>query len=245
MPKLMDATMEELKTASNYKFSGVKVDELGAPEYSLVTIAQDVSGSVTAFKTDMEECLKTIVEACQKSPRAENLMLRLITFDDNLTEIHGFKLLNTVQGSNYNDSLTIGGCTSLFDAVESSIEATCQYAKILKDQDFLTNAIVFVITDGMDNASKATINSVKKSIEDTVQKEVLESITTVLVGVGNNNGVSSYLSSFQRGATIDQFVDIGDTTPKKLAKLANFVSRSISSTSQSLGTGSQSQLLTF
>ena len=36
-------------------------------------------------------------------------------------------------------------------------------------------------------------------------------------------------------------IDVGDATPRKLAKLAAFVSQSISSQSQALGTGGPSQ----
>jgi len=53
------------------------------------------------------------------------------------------------------------------------------------------------------------------------------------------------LEQFKNEAGIDQFVSIGEATPAKLAKLADFISRSISSTSQALGTGNASQPLTF
>jgi hypothetical protein len=42
---------------------------------------------------------------------------------------------------------------------------------------------------------------------------------------------------------ITQFIDAGDATKGKLAKLAAFVSQSISSTSQALGTGGPSQAI--
>jgi len=61
MPILMDEKMEELRTASNYRFSAVKVDELGATKYTLATIVVDVSGSVAAFKNELENSLKTIL----------------------------------------------------------------------------------------------------------------------------------------------------------------------------------------
>lgn len=244
MPILKDDTMEDLKTASNYKFSAVKIDELGAPEYTLVTVAQDVSGSVFTYARDMEKCLQTILEACQKSPRAENLMFRLVGFNDVLNEIHGFKLLNTVTPQDYQNILQPDGGTALFDAVQSAVDATKDYGEILHDQDFGVNAIVFIVTDGDDNASRATANSVKKAVNDAIKSEKLESITVVLVGVGSS---AHYLDDFQQKADITQFVDIGNTTPGNLAKLANFVSKSISSTSQALADGvdASSNLLTF
>ena len=246
MPILKDDTMEDLKTASNYKFSAVKIDELGAPEYTLVTVAQDVSGSVFDYAREMESCLQTILESCQKSPRAENLMLRLVGFNQVLNELHGFRLLNSVNAQDYQNILEPDGGTALFDAVQSAVEATTDYGEILHDQDFGVNAIVFVITDGDDNSSRATANSVKRAISASMKSEKLESITVVLVGVGGPT-VMSYLDRFKQEADITQFIDIGDATPNKLAKLANFISRSISSTSQSLADGvdASSNLLTY
>lgn len=246
MPILIDESMEQLKTGSNYKFSAVKVDQLGATEYTLVTIAQDASGSVQPYAREMEKCLKTILESCQKSPRAENLLLRLVKFNNTLDEVHGFKLLNTIAHKDYDNILEPDGGTSLFDAVQSSIEATNDYGAILSDQDFGVNGIVFVITDGDDNGSRATPNSVKKAVEKVIKAEKLEQITVVLVGVGGTDtNIATYLEDFQKNANITQFVNIGDTTPGKLAKLANFVSRSISSTSKALANGTSSNLLTF
>jgi len=246
MPVLKDENMEELNTASNYKFSAVKVDELGATEYTLVTVAQDVSGSVASYNREMEQCLKTILEACQKSPRAENLMLRLAIFDDQVNEVHGFKPLETIDASDYDNVLGPGGMTALFDAVQSGVEATQNYGEVLSGQDFSVNAIVFIVTDGMDNSSRATANSVKKSVENAIKSEHLEGITVVLVGVGTGDKmVDQYLQDFQKDANITQYVPIGDATKGKLAKLANFVSQSISSTSQALANGTSSALLTF
>jgi hypothetical protein len=75
-------------------------------------------------------------------------------------------------------------------------------------------------------------------------------LITVLVALQDpaldyNDEIVASLERFQKEAGIDQFVDIGDATPQKLAKLANFVSQSISSQSQALGTGAASQQLQF
>jgi len=246
MPILKDESMENLKTASNYKFSAVKIDELEAAEYTLVTVAQDISGSVCTYARDMEQCLQTIIDACQKSQRAENLMFRLVGFNDVLNEIHGFKLLNTITPQDYQNVLNPYGGTALFDAVQSAVEATKDYSEILYDQDYSVNAIVFIVTDGDDNSSRATAASVKRAVDQAIKSEKLESITVVLIGVGGTQ-VVHYLDDFQKQANITQFVDIGTATPQHLAKLANFVSKSISSTSQALAQGvdASSNLLTF
>lgn len=241
----MDDTMLMMNTTSNYQFSGVKADELGATEYTLVSIVQDVSGSVEEYKDDMEKCLATVIESCQKSPRVENLMIRLVTFNQDVEEVHGFKLLGTVSSGDYEGILFPDGYTALFDAVHTSVEATGDYGKVLADQDLLVNAIIFIVTDGMNNRGARTPASIKKLINKIMRDENLESITVVLIGVGTKqySEVKVYLEEFKNNADINQYVEIDETTPSKLAKLANFISRSVSSTSQALGSGSQSQLL--
>lgn len=246
MPKLGNETMENLKTASNYGFSAVKLDQLGATEYTLVTIACDASGSVDPFRDELIKCLKTALQSCQRSPRVDNLLLRLIDFNTSLREIHGFKLLGTIQESDYDGIINPGGGTALYDAVHTSVEATRDFAQVLFDQEYTANAIVFILTDGMDNSSTYGPDAIGQLIKDTTRSECLEGITVVLVGVDSQNqNVSSYLQRFQQEAGITQFVDIGEATPKKLARLAQFISRSVSSTSQALQSGVASSTLTF
>lgn len=245
MPKLMDDTQETMSTMSNYDFSAVKLDELGATEYTLVTILVDISGSLFGFEKDLEEMLKKSVESCQKSPRAENLMIRVVFFNNDEIELHGFKLLENINIDDYNDTISTGATTLLFDSVYHAIEATENYGQMLLDQDYLANAIIFIITDGMDNESTYTPSSIATLINKTRQNEVLESISTVLIGMTSNDDVNTYLKAFVKDGELDEYIDMGDVSKSKLAKLAKYISRSTSSTSQALGTGNPSQSLSF
>jgi len=231
---------------TGYGFSAAKVDELGASEYTLVGITADVSGSVHSFRDEIEACVKEIVRACVHSPRADNLMLRLVAFDNGLHEIHGFKPFTQCNPDDYNNVLMIGGTTALFDAAVNVTESVTRYGKDLVDQDFEANGIVFVITDGMNNAGKSTVDSLKQALERAVTSEALESMVSVLIGVNTDaGGLNQYLEDIHRDAGFTQYVAIGKADAKTLAKLADFVSRSISSQSTALGTGSRSQSLTF
>ena len=243
MPKLTDDNLVKGKLPTgSYGYSHTSLDELGATEYTLVTIVQDVSGSVSTYKTEMEKAIQEVVQSCVHSPRADNLMLRLVAFDDKLMEIHGFKLLENCNLTDYDNCLAIGGSTALYDASENAIMATSAYAKQLVDSDFDANAIVFVITDGEDNSSTMQRKHVKEALQKAMKEEVLESIVTVLIGVGTKDypGLSDILDEFKNEAGLTQYVEIGNANAKTLAKLAEFVSKSISSQSQSLGTGSPS-----
>lgn len=241
----MDNETQVLKAASGYKFSAMKIEALGAAEYTLAAIVMDASGSVEPFAAQLETALKTIFKSCDKSDRRENLMLRVTQFAHAVKEIHGFRLLGTIKEDEYTGALVLGGSTALFEAANEAIESVASYGKQLTSQEFLVNAIVVVVTDGEDNASSVAVNQVKKAIESAKKAEALESIRTVLVGVtSDNTGLNHYLQTFKDDAGIDQYVSIGNATPGKIAKLANFISQSISSTSAALKTGGPSQPIT-
>ena len=62
---------------------------------------------------------------------------------------------------------------------------------------------------------------------------------------GYQSSVAKYLQQLVDNLKLDQYVDVGSMTPEKAAKVFGFVSKSISSQSQHLGTGGPSQNLTF
>jgi uncharacterized protein YegL len=243
---LLSKNLENLNAGSGYKFSATKIKDLGAAEYTLATIVMDASSSVTGFAVQLEQALKTIFKACDKSPRKDNLMLRLTQFASSLTELHGFKLLNTITEKDYDNVLQLGGSTALFDAMDEALQATGTYGKQLTSQDFLVNAIVVVVTDGENNCSNISDpTQVKKTLLSVRRAENLESILLILVGVTNDNvSLNTYLQTVKDDCGADQYISIGNATPGKIAKLAEFVSQSISSTSSSLGTGKASAPLT-
>jgi len=244
MPKLNDPSLDTKKlTGSHYGYSATTIENLGATEYTLATILVDVSISVQGFKNELEKCIQSIVEACKSSPRANNLLIRLIAFSSNIEEIHGFKMLDNCKSDDYKNILNIHGSTALFDASKNAILATNDYAKSLYDNDFSVNGIVFILTDGGDNESTSTSKNVKDAIDKCGSDEKLESLITVLVGVGvgKYSTTTTYLSDFQKDAVLSQYVEIDKTDANTFVKLAGFVSKSISLQSKSLGVLSSSQ----
>jgi len=239
--------LENFNLAVNpYGYSGTRIDDLDASEYTLVSLLYDKSGSTSGFRQEMKEATEKVIDACSKSPRADNLMLRLCEFDHHFRELHGFKRLATIQKGDYDElANTGGGMTALYDASENAISATEAYGKSLMENDFDVNGILFVITDGCDNQSTMTRNSVKQALESAVRSESLESLVSVLIGVNLHPEADAWLQDFHKEAGFTQYINIGDATPQKLAKLAEFVSKSISAQSQSLGSGGPSQTLTF
>lgn len=239
----MDKDLEQLVAASNYRFSATKIDKLGASDYTLATIVVDTSSSVSDFSAQLEQAIKTVFKACEKSDRKENLMLRVTHFNDSLHEIHGFKLLGSIKEDDYTACLQIGGMTALFDAIDEAIQATAMYGEKIVMSDYNANAIIVVVTDGQNNRGRVShASEIKHAVEKTRKAEKLESLTVILVGVTNDdNNLDTYLTAVRDEGGIDQYISIGKASPGKIAKLAAFVSQSISSTSQALGTGQPSK----
>ena len=252
MPRLMSTQEDQviqIPGPGNFQFSAVRLEELGASEYTLVTMVVDISGSVFSFKDDLLKCIKSIVDACKKSPRAENLLLRFLVFNENIVEVHGFKNLSDIDPGLYKQ-LEPNGWTALFDATYDGIGASLAFAKQLVTNRYACNGAVYILTDGMDNRSKMTPSAIANKISSALQNEEIESLVTILIGLHDPNTsweqeVKRSLERFRNDANLTQFVDIGAATAQKLAKLANFVSQSVSSQSQALGSGAPSQTLQF
>jgi len=238
---------QDFDISGYYGYSGERIDKLLADEYTLVTIVLDQSPSVTRFKKDMEKALKEVIRACADSPRADNLMLRLVMFSDTVDEFHGFRQLADCNPDDYDGCIQPNGLTALYSATESSVRAMNDYSTAMKKSFFRSNGIVFVITDGDDNCSKtATPHTVRQALSKVVQDEVLESLITVLIGVNIKDGhMERQLKMFKDEAGLTKFIPVEDSVAKTLARIAEFMSKSISAQSQSLGTGAPSTSLSF
>lgn len=248
---------------SHYGFSATKIGDLQATEYTLATVVCDESGSTAGFAAEMEKATQEIVKSCRHSPRADNLMFRTVMFGTKMSEYHGFKLLESCNVADYNNfygKSGNGATTALFDSSHNAIKASNSYAKQLSANDFLCNGIVFVITDGDDNASLLTAVNVGEALSEAVKSEAMESLVAILIGVNvNQPQLHQYLTDFAKKAgftpvkvrdangneTEVPYLSLTDASEKTLAKLAKFVSQSISSQSQALGTKGPSQSLVF
>ncbi len=228
---------------TRYGFSATRISELGASEYTLAVIAADKSGSVAAFEQEIEGCIAEVVRACRHSPRADNLLLRVTTFDNKLAETHGFKPLSACPPGHYTGCLCPGGATALYDATLNAVASVRDYAEELNKHGFSANAIVFVITDGMDNVSLGSAENLKEAVASALSSEALESVTTVLVGVNvRDKAIGAGLAKLQQDAKLTHYIELASADAAALAQLAQFVQRSISLQSLALGSGKGASL---
>ena len=154
--------------------------------------------------------------------------------------------LQASQPAAYRGAIQPNGCTALCDAAHNAVEAVVRYGADLHDHDFDVNAIVFVITDGGENASSTAARDVKQALARAARDGKLSSVVSILVGVAvDTAALSAELQRFRRDVGFDEYIELQRADAATLARLASFVSRSISVQSQSLAAGSGKQVLGF
>lgn len=244
-----DKDMDQHKIGgTNFGFSAVKIgSNLGASEYTLFGLAVDTSGSVEGFGTEIEACVRNVFDSCQNSPRADNLMARMITFNHHIQEVHGFKLLADCHLGAYKGCIRPGGGTALYDASGTMIESVAAYGKDLISQDYSVNGLVCVITDGIENGdSTLTVNSVKEAFARAMTSESLESLVSILIGVNvTRPEVGDRLKQFKTDAGFREYIEVDNASAKTMARLAGFISKSVSSQSVKVGSKTPSQPITY
>lgn len=227
---------------SNFQYTGVRFERLKNAGYTLVCILVDTTGSTMGYVNDFHNLILKVIGACRVHPMKESLLIRVCEFNSavGVKEIHGFIPVINTKDSDY-PKLVAQGATPLYDAMYSAVGSIDDYARQLTDKEYNVNGVAFTITDGGNTHSAVGLKDVAALMTGAVSGEHLESFRHILIAAGAE---VSHLASDAKLAGAE-YVPIGAADEKTLAKLADFISGSISATSQSLGTGGPSQPLTF
>ncbi len=241
--------METHNLTQQYKYTGQPMDKLGGSKYTLVSLALDMSPSITEFVPDLERMSGEVVKACLRDPNKEAIMMRFTGFHEAVVEMQGFAELRHYDPAQFDGIIKIGHSTALYEAVYEAMVATENYGTELVNTDCMCNGVLFILTDGENMArGYATPNIIAEKLKEIRRDEganTVESINTILVCASDDPRVVDYCRKFKEDAGLSQLVEMGEATEANLAKLGQFVSQSISSTSQALGSGGPSQPLSF
>jgi uncharacterized protein YegL len=256
MGRFMPMADEEVMSvpgAGTFTFSAKKIEKLGALQYTIVGIAIDVSGSVAGFADQLRKCLISIIEACRENQRAQFLVVRVITFGTDTDEIHGFRELIDIDSTQY-PNFNPSGFTCLYDATYDLLGSIIEYSRQMVSKGYDVNGAAYVITDGDENPGHhrtiASPKMIKAKVDEALRKEDIESIITTLIGLRDPNSpwdpqVSKFLENFKDEAGFTKYIDAGEADAHTLAKIADWVSASVSSQSDTVGTNTPSQLPDF
>lgn len=230
---------------SQYGYTGMAIDTLASFENTIAQGLLDESGSTNSFAKQMEDAVKFIIRSLRNSPRADNLIYRQCHFATNYREHHGFLPLSQINESMYDGCYIPGGITTLYDSTDRMLKEVKDYGKKQAEQKYSCNGICYMLTDGRDYGSVYGQNDVKSTLMNVNSDESLESLITILIGVNEDSGIQRDLEAYAKFVGFTQYIPLGKADVKTLNKLGNFLSQSISSQSQALGTGGPSQSLTF
>jgi len=231
-----------------YGYTGANIDNLTSFENTIATGLLDESGSTRSFARQMELCVKEIIKSLRHCPVADKLIYRHCHFDDKFREVHGFKPLADCHEDDYDGCWAGGGSTALYNSSEHVLLATLDYAQQQAAKRYLVNGILYLMTDGanyLPGQPSKTQDDVKAALARVIASEALESMMTILIGVNPDLSVRRDLEAFAQHVGFTQFIPIEEANEKSLAKIANFISQSVQSQSQALGSGGPSQSLTF
>lgn len=228
---------------TGFGYTAINVADVLTTELTIVTGLLDESGSTSPFAKDLEKCVKTIIDSLRHSPRADNLMYRHCHFGTYFREVHGYKLLQDINSGDYNGCYQSGGSTALYDSMDNVFRAVKDYGEQCQKSKRIANGLVFVLTDGQDNGSTLRINDARNALAACIAGESLESLITILIGVNPDANIQQSLKDMANQTGFTQYIPLTDVSESTLAKLAKFISHSISSQSQALGSGGPSQTL--
>lgn len=235
---------EELQSfqipGAGFGYTAMNVDDL-APDNTVAAGLLDESGSTTGFAKQMEKCVQAIIKSLRNSPRAENLLYRHCHFGTRFREFHGYRQLSQINPDDYDGCYQPGGATHLYDSEVNLLKATLDYCQQQTAKKYMCNGIVYIITDGCDYGSTLTEKEVTAAMQDIRSSEDCESMLVILIGVNDDPSIQAKLKQHADNCGFDQYVPLKDADEKTLAQLADFISQSISSQSQALGTGGPSQ----
>ncbi len=249
MPIFNESQTLETHNIGHFGYSAVPLDELDAAQFTLATIVVDRSTSTNGFTREMTDAVKASIEALKRHPLKDQMLVRVLAFDSTMEEIHGFIPVTAIDPSQYEGCFVARGMTALFDACISAVEATESFSASLASKKYLNNAIVIVVTDGANNEGKfcnsSDVVEVKKAFANAMLRESLESLVTILIAV-NYKALKDGLNAFLADAGFtNPLIGVEQATPDSIARIGNFITSSISSTSMVLGTGGPSKTLNF
>ena len=180
----LSQSMPDLNT--HLSFGNTDVTNLDMEEIVNVTILVDTSGSMSSHAAELNQQISDFIKWMQDFHQAPKLFLSLGRFDSDIEVLTGFQQVNNVKTRVFP---TDGGSTKLYEGCSEFVKNVVAQQQRALGAGILSKSIFFVITDGEDNASKATSASEVKQLINFIQSDeaTMNTFASALVGIGNRN----------------------------------------------------------
>lgn len=222
---------------------------------TLCNIVADESPSVDSFIREIEAAVRDSIIALQgkmvngvfhPNPLAGQIMASTLAFSNTQREVHGYLDVPYIDPLQYLNAFRPNGGTDIESAVLLALSGMESMSGDLYDQDFLVNGVFICITDGQSFSHHAGPQVIKAKQDSMLKKDpaTLESLTSVLVGVNcpTDGTLNRYLNDFKTKGGFTEYVALPDATPETIRQLVGIISKSVSSSSKSLGSGAAPSL---
>lgn len=214
----------------DYNFGNFNPNDVEVSETINAVFVVDTSSSVASYGAELNKALNEFTTRMQKSHAAPNLFVSIVEFNDNVTVTSGFRPISEIQPIDL--TKRIGGCTALYKACNEGLKNALSYRQDLENAGVNCKTLLFVITDGEDNASgNVSAGDVKTQIDNLLKEERnFFSFESILFGVGSQ----ANFEAAQLDMGIKHLAKVG-TTADEIRKMINFISSSITSVSTGQG----------
>lgn len=207
----------------NLSFNNFNPEDIQVDETINAVFIVDISPSITSYVNDLNHAFNDFTETMQKSHVADQLMVSIIEFNEQVRVKTGFQPIAQIPKMQFKPE---GRATALFQATAQGLDSALQYRENLEASGVIAKTLIFIITDGGDNSSNIRANQVKQKLDDILtQEQNAFSFTTILFGVGH----ASVFEDAQKSMGIQHLAKVG-TSGAEIRKMINFISQSISST---------------
>jgi hypothetical protein len=159
---------------------GAPAAHLDASEVTLVSVLLDASGSMQPYRSAVVEAHRGMVNALAASKTAADVLLSTWAFADAPLLLRSHEPVARAVAL-ASGEYAPAGCTALHDTVLHAMTGLVAYSEALAASGVPTKRVLFVLSDGADNASRARASEVKR-----VARELLsdESSTLAFAGFG-------------------------------------------------------------
>jgi hypothetical protein len=204
---------------------GASIDDLDAADATLVCVVLDMSSSMGPHKKGVIDAYNAMLTALSGSRAAASILLSTWVFSD------APRLLSGYQPVSWHKPLTQAfydpdGCTALYDALLGCMTGLVAYGQQLVDNGVPNRRILFVLSDGGDNASKSSSLDVRTAAKALSAQEVY---TLAYAGFGSPD-----LARLAAEVGFPAVVTTG-ATESDLRKIFRQVSASVIRVSQATG----------
>src|SRR5688572_22358525 len=162
---------------------GLDASALGSPDATLVSVVLDMSGSMEPHRASVIAAYNAMLRALAGAKSATSILASTWAFTDVPRLLSSYE---AVEGKpRLSQAVYVpSGTTALFDAVLGAMTGLVAYGQRLWDEGVPTRRILFVLSDGDDNASRATATSVRTAALALARQEAY---TLAYAGFGSTD----------------------------------------------------------